>query len=216
MSESEQREIEQEAVKYVSIVRPGSFPNGRQEGYIAGATAMAEKKCEEIKELKVAVEKRNEQLSNQHNGLVHLKAQLEAAQSEVVKWKSWYERVSNEYGSMEIEIKDIQAELKRVKEVAEKMAEVLKGHLWNNGAKEATSVKNSAHSYTEGMNTESGESVEKKDKPEFQDIIKFLLGESSFYGIWFGEKHPTEPGLFWWRKHLKAYIDRLNQSTPKE
>lgn len=39
------------------------------------------------------------------------------------------------------------------------------------------------------------------------DIIKFLLGEESFDGVWFGEKHPTDQGAFWWRKHLRQFID---------
>lgn len=39
------------------------------------------------------------------------------------------------------------------------------------------------------------------------DIIKFLLGEESFDGVWFGEKHPTEQGDFWWRKHLSQFIN---------
>lgn len=39
------------------------------------------------------------------------------------------------------------------------------------------------------------------------DIIKFLLGEESFDGVWFGEKHPTEQGTFWWRKHLRQFIN---------
>lgn len=39
------------------------------------------------------------------------------------------------------------------------------------------------------------------------DIIKFLLGEDSFDGVWFGEKHPNEQGAFWWRKHLRQFIN---------
>lgn len=39
------------------------------------------------------------------------------------------------------------------------------------------------------------------------DIIKFLLGEESFDGVCFGEKHPTEQGFFWWRKHLRQFIN---------
>jgi hypothetical protein len=39
------------------------------------------------------------------------------------------------------------------------------------------------------------------------DVIKFLLGEESFDGVWFGEKHPTEQGSFWWRKHLRQFIN---------
>lgn len=40
------------------------------------------------------------------------------------------------------------------------------------------------------------------------DIIKFLLGEKSFKWIWFGEKYPTEQGAFWWRKHLRQFINK--------
>lgn len=35
------------------------------------------------------------------------------------------------------------------------------------------------------------------------EIVAFLLGEGPFDGVWFGEKHPTERGSFWWRKHLR-------------
>lgn len=38
------------------------------------------------------------------------------------------------------------------------------------------------------------------------DIIKFLLGEDSFDGVWYGEKHPTKQGAFWWRKYLRQFI----------
>ncbi len=39
------------------------------------------------------------------------------------------------------------------------------------------------------------------------NIIKFLCGESDFCGLWFGDKHPTEAGSFWWRKHLVSHIN---------
>lgn len=39
-------------------------------------------------------------------------------------------------------------------------------------------------------------------------IITFLLGDGTFDGIWFGNYHLTEKGKFWWRKHLKEYIDK--------
>lgn len=35
------------------------------------------------------------------------------------------------------------------------------------------------------------------------EVISFLLGEGPLEGVWFGEKHPTERGNFWWRKHLR-------------
>lgn len=56
----------------------------------------------------------------------------------------------------------------------------------------------------------------KGEKPVFDDIIKFLLGETSFYGVHFGDKHPTEPGQYWWRKHLRSHIDRLNKLNTVE
>lgn len=40
-------------------------------------------------------------------------------------------------------------------------------------------------------------------------LLHFLDGAGDFDGVWFGEKHPTEHGVFWWRKHL-----RLLLSTP--
>ena len=40
------------------------------------------------------------------------------------------------------------------------------------------------------------------------DILKFLLGEGSLDGVWYGDKHPTEQGMFWWRKHLRQYLEQ--------
>lgn len=33
-------------------------------------------------------------------------------------------------------------------------------------------------------------------------VIEFLKGSAPLKGVWFGDKHPTERGAFWWRKHL--------------
>jgi hypothetical protein len=38
------------------------------------------------------------------------------------------------------------------------------------------------------------------------DVIAFLLGEAPLDGVWFSEKHPTERGAFWWRKHLRSQV----------
>lgn len=35
------------------------------------------------------------------------------------------------------------------------------------------------------------------------EILKFLLGEGPLEGVWFGEKHPTKRGMFWWRDNLR-------------
>jgi hypothetical protein len=34
------------------------------------------------------------------------------------------------------------------------------------------------------------------------EIVRFLTGECPLDGVWFGEKHPTERGTYWWRKRL--------------
>lgn len=43
-------------------------------------------------------------------------------------------------------------------------------------------------------------------KPRFtlQEVVAFLCGEATLDGVWFSERHPTERGAFWWRKHLRA------------
>lgn len=38
------------------------------------------------------------------------------------------------------------------------------------------------------------------------EVIRFLLGEGPLDGVHFGDKHPTERGAFWWRKHLRAAL----------
>ena len=42
-----------------------------------------------------------------------------------------------------------------------------------------------------------------------EEIRKFLLGEGPLEGVWFGEKHPTRQGAFWWRNLLRN--DQPNQ-----
>lgn len=44
-----------------------------------------------------------------------------------------------------------------------------------------------------------------------KEILKFLLGEGSFEGVWFGDKHPTKHGMFWLRKILRQEFE---QSQP--
>lgn len=38
------------------------------------------------------------------------------------------------------------------------------------------------------------------------NIIEFLCGEKPFDGVWFSQRHQTEKGEFWWRKHLREYV----------
>jgi hypothetical protein len=35
-----------------------------------------------------------------------------------------------------------------------------------------------------------------------EEILAFLRGAAPLEGVWFGEKHPTRRGMFWWRKLL--------------
>jgi hypothetical protein len=39
---------------------------------------------------------------------------------------------------------------------------------------------------------------------QFENLLKFLLGESLHRGASFGDAHPGELGMFWWRKDLRA------------
>jgi hypothetical protein len=43
-------------------------------------------------------------------------------------------------------------------------------------------------------------------------MLNFLYGAGDFDGVWFEQKHPTEKGAFWWRKHMK----RLFDTTPQQ
>lgn len=47
------------------------------------------------------------------------------------------------------------------------------------------------------------------------DVFKFLLGEGSIDGAWFGDLHPQAKGQFWWRKHLRAEIERLTRGRDR-
>ena len=38
------------------------------------------------------------------------------------------------------------------------------------------------------------------------DVFLFLLGKGELDGAKFGERHPTERGNYWWRKHLRAVL----------
>ncbi len=38
------------------------------------------------------------------------------------------------------------------------------------------------------------------------EVAAFLDGSGTLDGVAFGERHPTEPGAYWWRKHLSAAL----------
>ena len=57
---------------------------------------------------------------------------------------------------------------------------------------------------------EQGEPMDWSD--EQLKMLNFLYGAGDFDGVWFEQKHPTEKGAFWWRKHMK----RLFDTTPQQ
>jgi hypothetical protein len=59
---------------------------------------------------------------------------------------------------------------------------------------------------------EQGKPVDWSD--EQLKMLNFLYGAGEFDGVWFEQKHPTEKGAFWWRKHMKRLFDTAPQ--PKQ
>ena len=47
-------------------------------------------------------------------------------------------------------------------------------------------------------------------------MLNFLYGAGEFDGVWFDQKHPTEKGAFWWRKHLRRLFDTRPQAREPE
>lgn len=47
------------------------------------------------------------------------------------------------------------------------------------------------------------------DHTTLRELLAFLCGSAPLDGVWFGDKHPTERGQFWWRKHMLATIEPL-------
>jgi len=39
---------------------------------------------------------------------------------------------------------------------------------------------------------------------EQREVLSYLDGSGPIDGLWFGDKHPTEQGAYWWRKRLWA------------
>ena len=37
------------------------------------------------------------------------------------------------------------------------------------------------------------------------NIIEFLCGSEPFDGVWFGERHPSRRGVYWWRSELRKH-----------
>lgn len=47
-------------------------------------------------------------------------------------------------------------------------------------------------------------------------VFSFLLGESALDGVWFGDRHPTERGAYWWREHLRSALAEPEQHIGPE
>lgn len=52
----------------------------------------------------------------------------------------------------------------------------------------------------------------RKGNFDLRKMEAFLCGEASLDGVWFGDKHPTERGEFWWRRHLKKSLE-INENV---
>ena len=58
-----------------------------------------------------------------------------------------------------------------------------------------------------------GQTLRAAPKYSLAEVAAFLYGSAALDGVWYSERHPTEKGAFWWRKHLKA---ALAHPTPAE
>jgi hypothetical protein len=38
---------------------------------------------------------------------------------------------------------------------------------------------------------------------EQERFLSFLYGSGEWDGVWFGERHPTKKGAFWWRSEMR-------------
>lgn len=48
------------------------------------------------------------------------------------------------------------------------------------------------------------------------DIIEFLQGSAPLEDVWFGQHHPDERGLYWWRSRLTAALAACRRESPGE
>lgn len=47
-------------------------------------------------------------------------------------------------------------------------------------------------------------------------IFAFLDGSAAFEGVWFGDKHPTRKGAFWWRSVLREALATPTAASQSE
>ena len=50
--------------------------------------------------------------------------------------------------------------------------------------------------------------------PVQADLLAFLRGAAPLEGVWFGERHPTRKGAFWWRELLPDAIEQQVSALP--
>jgi hypothetical protein len=58
----------------------------------------------------------------------------------------------------------------------------------------------------EGWKARAAEAYLAKQQAPTDELVAFLNGQATLDGVWFGEKHPTEKGLYWWRKRLPSTL----------
>jgi len=47
-----------------------------------------------------------------------------------------------------------------------------------------------------------------------REVVEFLCGAAPLDGVWFGDRHPTERGMYWWRKYLQATLSAAAPAVP--
>ena len=51
---------------------------------------------------------------------------------------------------------------------------------------------------------------------EQKDILNFLFGLRAIDDVWFGDKHPTERGQYWWRNRLRKAFQEAAHSIKEK
>ena len=64
-----------------------------------------------------------------------------------------------------------------------------------------------------GVRQEQIIDMERAASPVPADLLAFLRGAAPLEGVWFGERHPTRKGAFWWRALLPTAPNGLTESA---
>jgi hypothetical protein len=46
------------------------------------------------------------------------------------------------------------------------------------------------------------------------EVALFLMGQKPLEGVWFNERHPTRPGMYWWRKVIRERAEARKTGGP--